>query len=168
LIVFSDDDFNLSVFVSFSTFEVDFLGGDFSSETFFDFSARSVEVFSDDWTFSLDLGTDVLSVCLLDDFSDGFSDILSEDLTGVDDIGLFDSSDFELFKIDFIVGLDLDSTLSFSTVFDTTGFSVFFGEFLVLSDFLSANFVPASLSSDFSFLSVSFVAGVFAGSGIGS
>ena len=152
LVDFSDVDFGLSVLVDSVSF-VDFLDGDFSesSETFFDFSARSDEAFSVD----LVTGLDAFSVGLLDDFSDGFSDTLSEDLsddfTGVDDIGLFDSSGFELFKIDFIVGFDgTTSTLSFSTVFDFTKLSGFFGE-TVLSDFLSAGFVAGSLFSDFGF-----------------
>ena len=174
LVVFSDDD--LSVFVDSASF-VDFFDGDFSesSETFFDFSARSDDAFSDNFSVDLETGLDTFSVDLFDDFSDGFSDILSEDLsddfTGVDDIGLFESSGFELFKIDFIVGLGFDgtdSTFSFSVVFDLTELlSGFFGE-SVLSDFLSAGFVTGSLFSDFSFLSLSFVTGVFAGSGIGS
>lgn len=159
LVDFSDVDFDLSVLVNSASF-VDFLDGDFSetSETFFDFSARSDEAFSVVFSVDLETGLDAFSVGLLDDFSDGFSDILSEDLsddfTGVDDIGLFDSSGFELFKIDFIVGLGFDgttSTLSFSTVFDFTKLlSGFFGE-SVLSDFLSAGFVAGSLFSDFGF-----------------
>ena len=150
----------------------DFLDGDFSesSESFLDFSAEvfSESVFSDRlFSVDLEIGFDALSV----DFSDILSDFSDCDFTGVDDIGLFESSGFELFKIDFIVGLGFDgtaSTLSFSVVFDLTELlSVFFGE-SVLSDFLSAGFVTGSLFSDFSFLSLSFVTGVFAGSGIGS
>ena len=182
---FSFDNFNLSVFAS--SFVADFLDGDFSesSEGFLDFSA---EVFSESdrlfsvFSMDLEIGFDALSVV----FSDILSDFSDCDFTGVDEIGLFDSSGFELFKIDFIVGLgfdDITSTLSFTTVFD----SDFFGELVlsvlsvfsdlseVLSDFLSASdfgFVPASDFSsgfDFSFLSDSLSdVLVFVGSGIGS
>lgn len=181
LVGFSDDDFDLSVFVESLSF-VAFLDGDFSetSETFFNFSARSDEafsVFSDDFSLGLETGLEAFSDSLFDDFSDILSEVLSDDFTGVDDIGLFDSSGFDVFKIDFIVGLGFagtTSTFSFSTVFDFTKLlSGFFGEsdFSDLSDFLSAGFGPGSLVSDlgFSFWSVSFVGGVvFVGSGIGS
>ena len=186
LVVFSDDNFSLSVFVSFSF--VDFLDGDFSetseTEDFLDLSVLSeLEFFSLDFEPGV-TGVDALSVDFTDDFSVGFSDDLSDflsevDLTGVDDIGLFDSSGFELFKIDFIVGLglaDTTSTLSFTTVFDPILLSDFFGDSVLPdfpSDFLSAGLFPASFSSDFDFSLGfspvdSFVAGAFDGSGIGS
>ena len=74
LVDFSDVDFDLSVLVNSASF-VDFLDGDFSetSETFFDFSARSDEAFSVDFSVDLETGLDAFSVGLLDDFSDGFS-----------------------------------------------------------------------------------------------